>query len=196
LGPGINLKSSGRRLASTGEFVKSGEVLTIRPTKMLAKRLRLEVPAAIPVVTNRLADWCAHEFRLGRYRYLMFCNTASLYPVVMQATAVTNGLKLVARMMGGLQTCLKGDGLEKIFRERIVTEMPEMQWAPIPGPSVLGSMNDLIYMAKCQLADGVDSPERLSLRVAGTPLSIHGMNSPENVFRKLGGLPEARRRRW
>ncbi len=171
-------------------------MLTIRPTKMLAKRLRMEVPADVPVVANRLADWCAHEFRFGRYRYLMFCNTASLYPVVMMATGVTDGVKLAARMMGGLQTCLKGEGLEDVFERQIVTEMPDVQWAPIPGRSVLGSMNDLIYMAQCRLADGEDSPVDLSRRVARTPLSLHGMNSPEDVFRQIAGLPKSTRRWW
>ena len=66
-------------------------MLTIRPTKILARRLGIELPKAPPVVTNRVADWCAHEFRVARYRYLIFCNTASLYPVVMMATGVTDG---------------------------------------------------------------------------------------------------------
>jgi hypothetical protein len=68
---------------------------------MLARRLGIAVPATAPVVTNRVADWCAHEFRVSRYRYLIFCNTASLYPVVMAARGVTDGEKLGWRLLGG-----------------------------------------------------------------------------------------------
>lgn len=162
-------------------------VLTIRPTKMLARRLGIEVPPVPPVVTNRVADWCAHEFKVSRQRYLLFCNTASLYPVVMMATGVTNGPELVLRLMGGLQSCLRGGKLETQFERRIVAEGPFVQWAPIPGKSVLGSINELVFLAKCGLEDGVGGPEELSRWLAKTPMSALGMNSPDRVFPKLGG---------
>jgi len=60
-------------------------MLTIRPTKMLARRLGLTLPAVPPAVANRVADWCAHEFQSGRFRYLIFCNTAALLPAVSYA---------------------------------------------------------------------------------------------------------------
>jgi len=162
-------------------------MLTIRPTKMLARRLGIELPVAPPVVTNRVADWCAHEFKVSRYRYLIFCNTASLYPVVMMATGVTDDEKLVARLMGGLQTCLLGGKLEIQFQRRIVTEGPFVQWAPIPGKSVLGSINDLVLEAKYALAERDYSPIELSRWLAENPLSALGMNSPARVFPKLRG---------
>ncbi len=161
-------------------------MLTIRPTKMLARRLGIELPKAPPVVTNRVADWCAHEFRVSRHRYLIFCNTASLYPVVMMASGVTDGPKLAARLMGGLQTCLRGGELEIQFQRRIVVEGPFIQWAPIPGRSILGSMNDLILMAKYHLEYRDMSPAELSRKLAKAPMSALGMNSPDRVFPTLG----------
>lgn len=154
---------------------------------MLARRLGIELPVAPPVVTNRVADWCVHEFKVSRHRYLIFCNTASLYPVVMMASGVTDGEKLVARLMGGLQTCLRGGKLEIQFQRRIVVEGPFVQWAPIPGKSVLGSINDLVYQAKYALAERDYSPFELSRWLAKNPLSALGMNSPDRVFPKLRG---------
>jgi hypothetical protein len=164
-----------------------GGMLTIRPTQMLARRLGIEVPPVPPELPNRVADWCAHEFSVSRHRYLIFCNTASLYPVVMMATGVTDGPKLVMRLMGGLQTCLRGGALQTQFEQRIVTEGPSVQWAPIPGKSVLGSINELVFLAKCGLEDRDDGPEALSRWLARTPMSALGMNSPARVFPTLGG---------
>jgi hypothetical protein len=134
-----------------------------------------------------VADWCAHEFRVSRHRYLIFCNTAALYPVVMMASGVTDGPKLAARLMGGLQTCLRGGEVEIRFRQRILVEMPVIQWAPIPDKSVLGSINELVFAAKCRLEDRDCGPEELSRWLARTPMTILGGNSPDRMFPKLGG---------
>ena len=162
-------------------------MLTIRPTKMLARRLGIELPAAPPVVTNRVADWCAHEFRVSRHRYLIFCNTASIYPVVMMARGVTDGPKLAARLMGGLLTCLRGGELEVQFQRRILSERPVIQWAPIPDRTILGSMNDLIFQARYGLEHRDFPPVELSRWLAETPMSALGGNSPDRVFPKLTG---------
>ncbi|SDR80329.1 hypothetical protein [Opitutus sp. GAS368] len=162
-------------------------MLTIRPTQMLARRLGIGVPAAAPVVTNRVADWYAHEFRVARQRYLLFCNTASVYPVVMMAGGVTDGLSLAERLMGGLQTCLRGGELEAQFQRRILIERPVIQWAPIPGKSVLGSINELVFAAKLGLESQDYGPAGLSRWLAETPMKILGGNSPCRVFPKLGG---------
>jgi hypothetical protein len=161
-------------------------LITIRPTKVLARRLGITVPPVPPPVSNRVADWCAHEFRFSRYRYLIFCNTASLCPVVMLATGVTDGEKLMMRMVGGLQTCLRGGALEQQFQQQILPAGPALQWAPIPDRSVLGSINELVFLAKCFLEARDDGPEQLSRRLAHTPMMALGGKSPERVFPTLG----------
>jgi hypothetical protein len=162
-------------------------MLTIRPTKMLAKRLGIHVPQTAPVVSNRVADWCAHEFRVSRLRYLIFCNTASLYPVVMSAKGVTDANKLIRRLLGGLQVCLVGTELEDQFQRWIVPEPVEVQWAPIPGKSILGCMNEMIFISKFGLSEHDYPPVELSRWLAKTPMSTLGGNSPDRVFPKLGG---------
>jgi len=160
-------------------------MLTIRPTKMLARRLGIAIPSALPEVTNRVTDWCVHEFRVSRHRYLIFCNTASLYPVVTFARGVTNTDSLIARLGDSLQENMSGTKLESRFQRWIAPELTTVQWAPIPGKSVLGSMNDLIFMAKYDLADHGEPLSQLSRRLAESPMSMLGMNSPDRVFPKL-----------
>jgi len=162
-------------------------MLTIRPTKMLARRLALELPVALPTVTNRVADWCVHEFRISRHRHLIFCNTASLYPVVCHARGVTDRNSLVERLAEALKEGLEGTKLEKHYQRWIVPELAAVQWAPIPGRSILGSMNDLIFAARCGYEDRNYSVVEMSRWLAVTPLSVLGMNSPDRVFPTLGG---------
>lgn len=162
-------------------------MLTIRPTKMLTRRLDLELPVTPPTVRNRVADWCAHEFRVGRFRYLIFCNTASLYPVVTLARGVVDDHTLIERLVAGLRMALAEGKLAFQFERWIVPELPAVQWAPIPDRSILGSINDMIAMAKYSLQHRDESPVELSRWLAESPMSALGMNSPDRVFPTLTG---------
>jgi hypothetical protein len=126
-------------------------VLTIRPTKRLAARLGILVPSAPPEVTNRVADWCAHDFMVGRYRHLFFFNTASIYPVVTYARGVTDESSLIQRLIETLKLNLVGSDVGFQYDRWIAPELAEVQFAPIPDRSTLGAMNDLIFATKWRL---------------------------------------------
>jgi hypothetical protein len=160
-------------------------MLTLRPTKMLARRLHLSVPAVPPPVTNRVADWCAHEFTAQRHRYLLFWHTATFLPVLVHGRGVRDDHDLILRLAGGLKLVMGGTELEFHYQRWIAPELGIVQWAPIPSRSVLGTMNDLMIMAKYHLDAGDQSPVELSLQLAETPLSALGMNSPDRAFRSL-----------
>jgi hypothetical protein len=160
-------------------------MLTLRPTKMLARRLHLNVPTAPPPVTNRVADWCAHEFTAARHPYLLFWNTAAFLPVLVQGRGLRDNHDLIMRLIDGLKLVMSGNDLEFHFQRWIAPELNEVQWAPIPTRSVLGTMNDLMLMAKYHLAERDESPMELSQLLAKAPLSALGMNSPAKAFRSL-----------
>lgn len=160
-------------------------MLTLRPTKMLARRLHLTVPATPPPVANRVADWCAHEFTAQRHRYLLFWHTAAFLPVLVPGRGVRDEHDLIMQLADGLKLVMDGTDLEFHHRRWIAPELGAMQWAPIPSRSVLGTMNDLMRIAKYHIIEGDESPVELSLRLSETPLTALGMNSPEKAFRSL-----------
>lgn len=163
-------------------------MLTLRPTKMLARRLGIALPAMPPPVANRVADWCVHEFRDGGCRYLMLCNTASLYPIVTHARGVNDEGALIERCSEAMRLNFVGTEREFQFQRWIVPELTEVQWAPIPDKVVLSSVNEMIFMAR----QGRDkSPVELSRWLAETPMKAIGHNSPDRVFPKLAGVPGA-----
>jgi hypothetical protein len=160
-------------------------MLTLRPTKMLARRLHPTVPAAPPPVTNRVADWCAHEFTASRHRYLLFWNTAAFLLVLVPGRGVRDDHTLIMRLNDGLKLVMGGTDLESYYQRWIEPELAAVQWAPIPSRSVLGTMNDFMIMAKYHLVERDQSPFEISQLMAGAPMSALGMNSPERAFRSL-----------
>jgi len=162
-------------------------VLTIRPTKKLAKRLGIEVPAVAPVVTNRVADWCAHEFTVARYRYLLFINTASLLPALTYARGVRDDHTLLVRLLDTVRAVTEGTKGEKQYRRWIGPASGVVQFAPIPGPSIMGSINEMVRLAKGDLERDEWGPVDIAQRMAEAPMGMLGMNNPARVFPTLGG---------
>lgn len=159
-------------------------VLTIRPTKKLARQLGIKIPSVPPPVLSRVADWCAHSFRSGDESWLVFCNTASLYPVLAGAGRVTDGETLARRLGGMVGQVLKTNHFSsqaKIFSE----ELDDFQWAPIPDRAVLSSISELIWLADSYFKDTALTPGALSFRLGNTPMSALGMNSPARAFGSL-----------
>lgn len=161
-----------------------GPMLTLRPTKMLARRLGIAVPTSPPPVANRVADWCVHEFRDGGHRFLILVNTASLYPLVLHGRGVNDEATLVRRCGESLQLNFVGTPLEFQYQRWIAPELTAVQWSPIPDKAVLSSINEMILMAR----HGMDkSPVELSQWLAETPMKVIGHDSPDRVFPKLRG---------
>lgn len=159
-------------------------MLTIRPTKTLARKLGIALPTTPPPVPSRIADWCAHSFRAGRHSWLIFCNTATLYPVFARATRVRDGEALAGRAAGMIHQVLEANQFNPqaaVF----AAELREIQWAPIPGRSVLGSINEMIWLAGHWLDEPDLTPAFLSQRMGRTPMSALGMNSPAEAFAPL-----------
>jgi hypothetical protein len=161
-------------------------MLTLRPTKLLARRLRLDLPAAPPPVHDHLADWCVHEFRVGGHRFLMLCHTASLFPLVTLARSMNHEAALIKHCLRAMQFGFVGTELEFAYQRWIVPAARAVQYAPIPDKAVLSSLNELILHAR----GGMDkSPIDLSRWLAQTPMKVLGHDSPDRVFSRLASGP-------
>lgn len=91
---------------------------------------------------------------------------------------------LIERYVETMRLNFAGSEFEFLFERKIVPELAEVQWAPIPDRAVLGSLNEMILMARY----GMDkSPVEISQWLAQTPMKVLGGNLPARVFPKLGG---------
>lgn len=165
-------------------------MLTLRPTKQLARKLGIVLPGLPPPVPFRVGDWCVNDFQAEGHVWLMVCHTVSFYPFVMSANNVRDAESLVARVAGGMTSVVAKVGGNSQFTDWTRTFPGSLQWAPIPGRSVLGTMNELTSMAVFALEDGMDDPQQMSQWLAGVPLKALNGNVPRRVF--ASGPPPGR----
>jgi len=100
---------------------------------------------------------------------------------------VVDDHSLIERLVDALKLNLVGGNLEFQFQRWIVPELGMVQWAPIPDKSVLGSINDMVSMAKYSLAQRDESPGDLSAWLARSPMTVLGGNAPDRAFATLKG---------
>ena len=141
----------------------------------------------MPETTNWVADWCVQDFSAGRIRYLLFVNTASLYPVIVHARGLNSLDRLVNAFETGLRQTLQGTLAENHLKRWILPELSKVELGRIPGRSLLGSTNDFIRMAYFHLHEDGLSLEETSRELAQAPMSYLGGKSPDRVFPKLKG---------
>jgi hypothetical protein len=165
----------------------AGIVLLFRPTQKLASRLGWKLPAVTPPTRNWVTDWCVQDFSAGRIRYLLFANTASLYPVIVRARGVNTLESLVRAFEIGVRQTLKGTAGEGHLERWILPELSKVELGRIPGRSLLGSTNDFIRMAYFDLHEDGVSVEDTSRRLAQVPMTYLGFKSPDRVFPALKG---------
>lgn len=163
-------------------------MLTLRPTKVLAGRLDIPLPATAQPVTRPFADWCVHRFRAERFEYFVFVNTVSLLSVVTPARGVTDEGSLIERLVTSLREYCRCSGRDFQFEQLIAPETGSVAFAPIGGRPLLSSINELVFHAGHHLAHG-DSPLEVSDRLNEIPMKFVKMNSPGRAFAAMAVAP-------
>jgi hypothetical protein len=164
-------------------------MLVLRPTKVLAHRIALPVPATVPEVSDAVADWCVHGIQIRGTRVLAFFQTATLYPLLAWGRGVTSEGALIRRFAETAELALRGTEFEFILDGRLRPHMASVEWGPIPSRSVLGSMNDLLFAARVHFVNGDGTPEEVAEKLRETPLTILNMNSPREALTALTRRP-------
>lgn len=116
-------------------------------------------------------DWCAHTFMAQRYRYLLLTNTHSFLSVVTTAKGVTSEDTLIRAALAALRDYLVASGRGFAFERLIAPQAGEVRFARIPDRRVLGTMNELIFLATGDLIEGGCSAAETSDRLNRVPLS-------------------------
>ena len=144
-------------------------MFTIRCTRKLLRYLRAkDVRDDSEVPTTRLGDWYANLLFTRRRRLIICVSELSLLPVFVDAR---NPSSFTSRLQTAVGTMLGRVGL---LSDQVACELAEMDQpgiGPTANRSVLGSMNDFIYLARFTLNH--DQPDidtlTLSLKIADTP---------------------------
>ncbi len=166
-------------------------MFTLRCTAKLLKRLKISADPTPPRSTTKLGDWYANLLYVDRQQLILCVSEVTLLPVLLRARG---DRPLAARLPSAVGEMLTALGIpERTVREE-TAEMNEVTIAATASRSVLGSMNDFVY-----LFDGYWDPDetllRIALRIAEAPCRPLKMERPKDVvIETLGVGPIARGR--
>jgi hypothetical protein len=163
-------------------------MFSLHCTKKLLDRIKpeLEAPRA---GTTRLGNWYATAL-FWKPQMALVVNERTLLPVLLPlAPAAT----LAQRFPIALREVLRALDMPAEFIASEISGMGEVVYAKTANRSVLGVMNEFVYLAEgYRDQDGSVDPVVLSLRLAGTPCGplYKGAVFPDKALRELvhGGV--------
>ena len=157
---------------------------TIRMTAKLAKRVKEPLVADPSASTGLLGDWYVNLLFIERQQILLAVSEKTLLPLLILAK---DAKSFPQRLRSSLSEILTKLGIPK---EKIANELAEMttwSFAKTASRQVLGSMNDFANALDFYAGNG-ETLLRLQTRLAETPCSPIGMDSPLEATCKLFGV--------
>jgi len=164
-------------------------MLVLRCTQQLLRRLGKTPSTAVPDSTTKLGDWYGTAFQVGRRRYGLFIPEHTRLPIVLEAAELKRVSTTLPERLGQVLSILGVDP-RAIAEERAA--MTEVVFAPTRSRSLLGSLNDFVFMARAGLMGSrVVSLLDLSLDLAEVPVGPLKFARPCDVTVELLGRQAA-----
>ena len=159
--------------------------MVIRISAKLGKKIDLRPDRVLPADPNPFSDWSAHLFTADRTQYILISNTVSLYSMVMFGRGMTDDCRFSDRITSYMGKFLRADDHEFIFERWIIPWLDRVSFSKALNRSVIGSMNELVFLAKLHLIEGLLSPFDVSHRLNEVPLSCLEHVTPRASFQHL-----------
>ena len=157
-------------------------MVVLRCTQKLLARLKQADNLATVESTTRLGDWYGNILQLGRRQHLLFISERSRLPVVIP---IREGKRLASVFPDAACEVLAHVGVAAadIANER--TRMSEIAFGRTRNRSLLGTLNDFVFMAQVGSArrPEPESPEELMRFLAQTPILPLNGASPIELSR-------------
>ena len=167
--------------------------MIFRLSQKMAKKIKESPTGCCPPAANPYTDWTAHLFTAERVQYVILTNTVSLYSIVAYARGMTDFSIFIDYSLNFMAEYMCADGCEFQFRRLIAPEAKEVIFSKSTDRSVIGSMNDLVHMAKWVLIERQVSPFEASQDINQAPMSCLGYKNPKEAFLEMkpAAVPEA-----
>jgi hypothetical protein len=164
---------------TTDEYVL-GDMYQLRCTAKLRPKveqaLKRQAPGPV-LTTTKLGDWFANRFNVGAERYVICTSERSLLTLLVTAKELGS---VGERIIDALNTLLTELQVPAPMREREIHEMREFRVTPTNSRSILGSMNDMAYLAEAEF-EAVGRPidlRKVNRRLAAVPCAPIGYEYP------------------
>jgi hypothetical protein len=140
------------------------------------------VNVALPS-TNKLGDWCANSFNIGRHPYILITNERTLLSVVLP---LRESITFLPRFVLSLRSLLKTIGIEDKLIDEELREYREFQLTRKTNRHTLGSMNDFVYQVQARFQiDGNPSLEDIAWELSEIPCGPVKYFLPREAVRQV-----------
>jgi len=155
-------------------------MVTIRCTRDLLEYVKAEVGREATRPSNRLGDWYAKRLSTKRGKLAICVSERSLLPILVAATTDAGAFVLAFRE--AVRSVLRGIGAEPQWVRREARENEQIALGKTASRRVLGSLNDLAFLAHATLDDHphIDLVA-LAVELADTPCSPLNYETPRSV---------------
>lgn len=155
-------------------------MLTVRCTRKLLERLRVEARSDPTRPTNRLGDWYANLVPTKRGTLVICVSERSLLPVFVAAPGDPGSFTLA--FQEAVRSVLREIGAAPELVESEARETKQIAIGTTASRRVLGSLNDLAFLARLTIADHppIDLVT-LAVELAEAPCSPLDYESPKSV---------------
>ena len=159
--------------------------MILRITSKLGKKIGIDPATRLDCDPNPFIDWTADLFRAGRVQYILVTNTASLYSTLIYGKGIVDDMELSMRIVPRIIEHLQLDGFGLIAERLFAPNTGVIRFSKTLDRHVTGSMNELIYQAKCILSEEELSPHDVSMILNDLPMTYLKETFPKRAFEKL-----------
>jgi hypothetical protein len=159
--------------------------MIIRITSKLAKKLNLPLSLIESGNEPSINEWYGNLFTFKRAQYILLTNEKTLFSFVFPGKGITNYNLFLKKMSIHLEEMLGTYDLTSVWEKHFMSEFNEVSISKTNNRAVLGSMNEIIFYAKCVLEKEEVSPKDLSLELNTIIYSLIKYKSPIEVFREF-----------
>jgi len=159
--------------------------MVIRLTRAMMKKIKTNPEVVVDPSRNKLCDWGVHLFRFGRLEYIIAVNSSSLLTVIFYGRGITDSNNFTRLFSHCLHERHGQLGLDESFERFVEPSVTRFTWSTVGSPSLLGSINEYIRLAKDILEDQDVCPKELAIRMDQVPMGALKMRQPGVVHREL-----------
>lgn len=120
-------------------------------TQKVAKHFDIDELSSIENDSSNLNEWYTNIFNAGRYKYFITTNSETLYSVIMNFTGLKSDSDYLKHFFSRLHEHFTDLNCEQVFEEYIIPESKLIKFRKTDNKSILGSMLDIVKIAKYYL---------------------------------------------
>jgi hypothetical protein len=157
--------------------------MTFRFTKDAKEKLRIPKLSNQIVSDNTIFEWFVGVFTIQRKKFFITTNAKTLYSVISDGSGICSSSKYFQLVLDDFFNQMLKDGLGKFFENYVKCTIDESICAKTNNRSILGSMNDLIFMSKMCLYE--ESVMKVTSIINKSPMSYINMDNPIDYSKRI-----------